>query len=66
MRDAGKPGTLRNGTQLELEVIDAQYGRRCWTCGQKLALIGASMSAPHTGELAGGFSICMYGTFVIL
>ena len=35
--DAGKPGTLRNGT--ELEVIDAQYGRGRCTGGQKLALI---------------------------
>ena len=23
-------------------------------------LIGSSMSEPHTGELAGGFSICVY------
>ena len=41
-RDAGKPGMLRNGTEwngTEPEVIDAQYGRRCWTRGQKLALI---------------------------
>ena len=36
-RDAGKPGTLRNGTERngrEPEVIDGQYGRRR---GQKLA-----------------------------
>ena len=40
--DAGKPETLRNGMEwngTELEVIDAQYGRRRWTRGQKLALI---------------------------
>ena len=30
--EAIKPGT-------EPEVIDAQYGRGHWTCGQKLALI---------------------------
>ena len=47
LRDAGKPGTLRKGTErngtersgTEPEVIDAQYGRRCWTRGQKLAPI---------------------------
>ena len=27
-------------------------------------LIGASVSEPHTGELAGGFSICMYVRYV--
>ena len=29
------------------------------------AVIGASLSEPHTSELAGGFSICTYGTYVI-
>ena len=32
-----RSGTERNG--MEPEVIDAQYGRRRWTRGQKLALI---------------------------
>ena len=29
----------RSGTERNPEVIDAQYGRRRWTPGQKLALI---------------------------
>ena len=63
-RDAGKPGTLRNGTErngTEPEVIDAQYERRRWTHGQKLALIGTvcvcvrtwilnSVTATKTGQ----------------
>ena len=58
--DAGKPGTLRNG--MEPEVIDAQYGRRRWTRGQKLVLIRTvcvcvwtqilrSVTATMTGQL---------------
>ena len=50
IREAIKPGTERNGT--EPEVIDAQYGRGDWTRGQKLALIGASLSEPHTSGTA--------------
>ena len=32
-------GTEWNGMEPELEAIDAQYGRRRWTRGQKVALI---------------------------
>ena len=42
IRDAGKPGTLRNGTEwngTEPEVIVVQYGRGSRTRGQKFALI---------------------------
>ena len=34
-----RSGTEQNGTERNPEVIDAQYGRRRWTLGQKLALI---------------------------
>ena len=45
-------GTERNGT--EPEVIDAQYGRRRWTRGQKLVRVQTrfvrSVTATKTGQ----------------
>ena len=55
-------------------MVSGELGTRLGIGGEQgsryIGLFGVSVSEPHTGELAGGFSICMYnicmyGTYVI-